>query len=146
MITVDVAKANLNMAKTRTPWKIKVKKNKTRNHFLYCGKPNHKENDCMKYKRDLAYVKVANKNEQKGENGTTMAAECKEGEDYLIIEDEECYSVVCDDIMSWVVDSVASFHITSHKEYLTSYTNGITSQVRMGNSGSSTIVGNGSMH
>ena len=47
--------------------------------------------------------------------------------------------------MSWVVDSGASFHITSHKEYFTSYTSGVTGQVRMGNSGSSAIVGKGSI-
>ena len=36
-------------------------------------------------------------------------------EDYLVIEDDEWYSVVRDDAMSWVVDSGASFHITSHR-------------------------------
>ncbi|KAK1652513.1 hypothetical protein QYE76_070318 [Lolium multiflorum] len=72
--------------------------------------------------------KVANKNEQKGDNGAAMTAECEEGEDYLVVEDEECYSVVRDDAMSWVVDLGASFHITSHKEYFTSYTSGITGQ------------------
>jgi hypothetical protein len=74
MITVDVAKENLSMAKTRNPGKIKVK-NETRNHLLYCGKPNHKKNDCRKYKSDLAEGKVANKNEQKGGNGAAMTAE-----------------------------------------------------------------------
>jgi hypothetical protein len=29
-----------------------------------------------------------------------MTAECEQGEDYLIIEDEKCYSVVRDDAMS----------------------------------------------
>ena len=43
------------------------------------------------------------------------------------------------------MDSGASFHITSHKEYFTSYTSGVTGQVRMGNSGSSIIVGKGSI-
>jgi hypothetical protein len=38
------------------------------------------------------------------------------------------YSVVRDDAMSWVVDSGASFHITSHKEYFTSYTSGVTAR------------------
>ena len=88
---------------------------------FYCGKPNHKKVDCRKYKRDLAEGKIANKNEQKGENGAAMTAECV-GEDYLVIEDEECYSDVRDDAMSWVVDSGASFHITSDEEYYTSYT------------------------
>ena len=136
MITVDVAKANLSMAKTINPGGRRSKSKQRQDiTCFYCGKTNHKKNDCRKYKRDLAEGKVANKNEQKGENGAAMTAECEEGEDYLIIEDEECYSVVRDDAMSWVVDSGASFHITSHKEYFTSYTSGITGQVRMGNSG-----------
>jgi hypothetical protein len=67
---------------------------------FYCGKPNHKKVDCRIYKRDLAEGKVANKNEQKGENCAAMTAECEQGEDYLIIEDEECYSAVRDDAMS----------------------------------------------
>jgi hypothetical protein len=54
---------------------------------FYCGKPNHKKVDCRIYKRDLAEGKVANKNEQKGENGVAMTAEYEQGEDYLIIED-----------------------------------------------------------
>ena len=112
---------------------------------FYCGKANHKKVDYRKYKRDLAEGKVANKNEQKGKNGAAMTTECEKGEDYLVIEDEECYSAVRDDAMSWVVDSGASFHITSHKEYFTSYTSGVTGQVRMGNSGASTIVGKGTI-
>jgi hypothetical protein len=58
------------------------------------------------YTRDLAEGKVANKNEQKGENGAAMTTECQQCEDYLIIKDEECYGAVCDDAMSWVVDQV----------------------------------------
>jgi hypothetical protein len=122
-------------------------KSKTRHEItsFYCGKPEKNKFDCRKYKRDLAEGKVANKNEKKDKNGAAMTVECIEGEDCLMIEDEECYSVVHDDDMSWVVDSGASFHITLHKEYFTSYTSGITGQVRMGNSGSSTIVGKGSI-
>jgi hypothetical protein len=74
-----------------------------------------------------------------------MTAECEEGEYYLVIEDEEFHSALRDDAMSWVVDSGASFHITSHQEYFTSYTSSVTGQVRMGNSGSSTIVGKGTI-
>jgi hypothetical protein len=47
--------------------------------------------------------------------------------------------------MSWVVDSGASFHITSHRECFNSYTSGVTGQVRMGNCGSSTIVDKGTI-
>jgi hypothetical protein len=112
---------------------------------FYCGKPNHKKSDCRIYKRDLAEGKVANKNEQKGENGATVTAECEQGEDYLVIEDEEFYSAIRDDSVSWVLDLGASIHITSHKEYFTSYTSGVTGKVRMGNSGSLTIVRKGTI-
>jgi hypothetical protein len=86
---------------------------------FYCG-------DCRKYNRELAVGKVANKNKQKSKNGAVMTAKCEQGEDYLVIEDEEFYSAIRDDAMSWVVNSSASFHITSHMEYFTSYTHGIT--------------------
>ena len=63
-----------------------------------------------------------------------------EGEDYLVIEDEECYNVLRDDATSWVVDSCVSFHITSYNKYLTYYIGGGIGQMRMGNKG---IVGKG---
>ena len=39
------------------------------------------------------------------------------------------------------MDSGASFHLTSHREYFTSYTSGDFGYVRMGNRDTSTIVG-----
>jgi hypothetical protein len=140
---VDVAKQDFSKVKTGNPGEDQSQERDKKITCFYCGKPNHKKSDYRIYKRDLAEGKVANKNEQKGENVAAMTAECEQGEDCLINEDEECYSVVRDDAMSWVVNSGASFHITSHKEYFTSYTNGVTGQVRMGNSGSLTIVGKG---
>ena len=109
---------------------------------FHCGNPGHIKSECRKYKRELAEGKLTKKTEQKAESSSAMTAT---DEDYLVIEDEDCYSVVHDDAMSWVVDSGASFHITSHKEYFTSYTSGVTGQVRMGNSGLSAIVGKGSI-
>ena len=44
-----------------------------------------------------------------------------------------------------LVDSGATFHLTSHKEYFTSYTSGDFGYVRMRNSDSSTIVGKGTV-
>nr|XP_040249189.1 uncharacterized protein LOC120966742 [Aegilops tauschii subsp. strangulata] len=109
---------------------------------FHCGNPGHIKSECRKYKRELAEGKLTKKTEQKAESSSTMTAT---DEHYLVIEDSDSYSVVRDDAMSWVVDSGASFHITSHKEYFTSYTSGVTGQVRMGNSGSSAIVGKGSI-
>jgi hypothetical protein len=97
--------------------------------LLLLWQTKSQEERFKKYKRDLAEGKAANKNKQKGESGVTMTAEFEQGEDYLVTEDGECYSVVRDDAMSYVVDSGASFHITSHKKYFTSYTCGVTGQV-----------------
>ena len=59
--------------------------------------------------------KLANAAKQKGENGATMIAKC---EDYLIIEDKECYCGVCDDVMSWVVDTGVSFRVIQRVFYV----------------------------
>ena len=40
--------------------------------------------------RDLLEGQVEKKAEQKGENVTAITAECEQGEDYLVIEYEEC--------------------------------------------------------
>jgi hypothetical protein len=57
---------------------------------------------------------------QKYESDFLMTSQ---GENYLVINDEECYSVVHDHDMSWVVDTCASFHITQvfHVIYLQHY-------------------------
>jgi hypothetical protein len=55
-----------------------------------------------------------------------MTAECEQGKNYLVIKNEECYSVIRDDAMSWIVDSGVSSHITSHMKYFTSYTCDVT--------------------
>ncbi len=41
----------------------------------------------------------------------------------------------------WIVDSGASFHVTSQRDFFTSYTNGDFGNVRMGNDKLSKIVG-----
>ncbi|CAL2256839.1 unnamed protein product [Prunus armeniaca] len=43
----------------------------------------------------------------------------------------------------WIVDSGASFHVTSQRDFFTSYTNGDFGNVRMGNDKLSKIVGRG---
>jgi hypothetical protein len=42
----------------------------------------------MKYKKNLVEGRVANKNEQKGENGDVITTEYEQGEYYLLIKDE----------------------------------------------------------
>ena len=108
----------------------------------HCGKEVHKKKTlCRFYKRELE-TKQGNTIEQKCETNSALTAA---GEVYLIIEDDSCFSAIRDDDLSWVVDSGASFHLTSHKEYFTSYTSGDFGYVRMRNSDSSTIVGKGTV-
>ena len=46
---------------------------------------------------------------------------------------------------SWVVDSGASFHVTSRKEFFTSYTPGDFGVLKMGNDRLSKVVGTGTV-
>ena len=45
--------------------------------------------------------------------------------------------------MSWAIDSGASCHVTSRRDFFTSYTSGDFGDVKMGNSGISKVVGVG---
>ena len=53
-----------------------------------------------------------------------------------------CVSLASQD-SNWVIDSSVSFHVTSHSDFFISYKIGDFSNVRMGNSGASKIVGIG---
>jgi len=52
--------------------------------------------------------------------------------DLVIVYDENLINVACDD-SSWVVDSGASFHVTSRKDFFSSYTLGDFGVLEMGN-------------
>ena len=54
-------------------------------------------------------------------------------------------NLVCDD-SNWVIDSGASYHLTSRWDYFAPYTCGDFGQVLMGNDGSSTIIAIGTVH
>ncbi|VFQ71427.1 unnamed protein product [Cuscuta campestris] len=79
--------------------------------------------------------------EQKPEEKNTTALASSD-DDLFVIGDHGLLNVACDDC-TWVIDSGASYHITSHREYFSSYTSGDFGHVRMGNDGSSKIIGMG---
>ena len=62
--------------------------------------------------------------------------------DIMIVTNDGCVSLATQDI-NWVIDSGASFHVTSHSDFFTSYRTGDFGNVRMRNSGVSKIVGIG---
>ena len=60
----------------------------------------------------------------------------------MIVTNDGYFSLETQD-NNWVIDSSASFHVTSHSDFFTSYKTGDFSNVRMGNNGVSKIVGIG---
>ena len=106
MRTVDAAIQDFSKAKAKSRGRSNSKQ-RTDITCFHCGNPGHIKSECRKYKRELAEGKLTKKTEQKAESSPAMTAT---DEDYQVTEDEDCYSVVHDDAMSWVVDSGASFH------------------------------------
>ena len=56
-----------------------------------------------------------------------------------IVYDESFVNLTCY-TSDWVIDLGASFHVTAHRDYLTSYVNGDYDLGRMRNEGASKIV------
>ena len=88
--------------------------------------------ECRFWKREQNEIK---KNEKET---NTVAVEGN----ITIVCDEGCVSLVAQDI-NWVIDSGASFHVTSHGDFFRSYSAGDFGNVRMGNNDTSKIVGIG---
>ena len=58
----------------------------------------------------------------------------------IIVCDDACVNLACQD-STWVVNTTSSFHITTHRDFFSSYTNGSFGWVRMGNETKCEIVG-----
>ena len=59
--------------------------------------------------------------------------------DIMIVTDDGCVNLITQD-NNWIIDSSASFHVTCHSDFFTSYKTGNFGNVRMGISGVSKIV------
>ncbi|VFQ98154.1 unnamed protein product [Cuscuta campestris] len=102
----------------------------------YCHKKGHLMKNCFKLKN-----KDKNKPEGKdGENDRHVAATTSG--DLIVISDNDLINVASDE-SSWVIDSGAAFHVTSRKDFFTSYTPGDYGVLKMGNDGRSQVVGIG---
>ena len=98
----------------------------------HCNKPGHMKKECRLWKREQGEGK-------KDEKETNTVA--TEG-DVVIVCDDSYVSLACQE-SDWVIDSGASFHVTAHGDFFTSYSAGDFGNVKMGNSGASKIVGIG---
>ena len=103
----------------------------------YCHKKGHIKRECRKLKRDQKKEKG---DEKKQEDTTAITSDG----DIIIVCDDGCVNFMCHE-SSWVIDSGASFHVTSRADFFTSYTQGDFGFVQMGNEGLSKIMGVGNI-
>lgn len=105
----------------------------------YCNKPGHVKRFCRKMKRDRSKER-----KEKGESSEQQTEEknitaVATSDDLLFIGDQGYLNLAYDDC-TWVIDSGASYHLTTHREYFSSYTSGDFGSVSMGNDGLSQII------
>jgi len=102
----------------------------------YCGKKGHLQKFCYKLKNDNE-DKQERKNDENGNRVSTTIAN-----DLVIVYDENLINVACDD-SSWVIDSRANFHVTSKKDFFSSYTPSDFDVLKMDNNDTSKVIGIG---
>ena len=88
------------------------------------------------FKKDLKEEKVKQKDE-----GTSAVITVDDGI-VVFVDESECLHTLGDKV-EWVVDTVASYHVTPRKDFFTSYRTGDFNNVRMGNSSVAKILGIG---
>ncbi|KAK4421519.1 Retrovirus-related Pol polyprotein from transposon TNT 1-94 [Sesamum alatum] len=91
----------------------------------YCGKPNHKKSKCRSFKRDQKNrtFKINIIDPKKKEEKSTTDVATNELDDVFLIG-EDNYLNIAEDDCSWIFYSCASFHVTPHQEFLSSYHGG----------------------
>ncbi|KAL4325786.1 hypothetical protein GQ457_11G029520 [Hibiscus cannabinus] len=113
----------------------------------YCGKLNHKKSECRSLKRDQknGTVKCDQVDPKKKEENSTTAVAAKEEENGIFLFGGDNYLNLAQDDCSWIVDSGASFHVTPHGDFFSTYQTGDFGAVKMGNQETSMIVGIGNV-
>jgi transposase InsO family protein len=128
-------------SKSRRPQNREKSRDKLKGKFkskiecYHCGKHGHIKRECRQLKRELA---KENTNEKTEDTTATTSS----GDDMFIVCGDNYVNITSQDAY-WVIDSGASFHVTSRRDFFTSYTDGDYGQVRMGNDHVSKIVGMG---
>lgn len=139
---------NRGRGKSRAPSGRDKSRSKSRGRYKnlkchYCDKTGHIQKYCYKMKRDNkgGNGKQDKKQDQKDQDNDDRAAAATV-EDLIIVHDESLVNLANYET-SWVIDSGASLHVTSRKEFFTSYTPGDYGVLKMGNDGLAQVVGVG---
>ncbi|TXG70578.1 hypothetical protein EZV62_005513 [Acer yangbiense] len=118
----------------------KSKSNKFANVECYhCGQKGHIKKYCRQLKRDHKNEKGKEKKTDDSNDGDRVSAVT---DDFLVVYDDDVVNLACHET-SWVIDSGASIHATSRRDFFASYTSGDFGDVKMGNNGVAKAVGMG---
>ncbi|KAK0589658.1 hypothetical protein LWI29_016911 [Acer saccharum] len=121
--------------------KHRSKSNKSANIECYhCGKKGHIKRYCRQLKNENRNDKGKEKKNEDDNSDDRVATTSHE--DFLLVYDDDSINFACQDT-SWVIDSGASIHATSRRDFFTSYTHGDFGNVKMGNDGLAKVVGIG---
>ena len=107
-----------------------------------CNLFGHMMKDCKRSKNNKKDGKDGSTYQMKEDTSNTAATMSQQVYELLSIEGE-CLHADEDKGISWVVDSGASFHATTHSEFFTTYKAGDFGKVKMGNDSYCNISGIG---
>ena len=103
----------------------------------YCGKPEHFQKDCRHLKKDKGALKDVDPKKISEEKGTFAIATSEQ--EILFICEQACTYLASEEC-TWVIDSGASFHITSLRECFSTYIVGDCGYVKIGDNGECNIL------
>lgn len=97
---------------------------------FYCHEKGHMKRECRKLKRE----------QQENGDASNIVATIFQGNEVIFVCDDGHVNLTSQETC-WVVDSGASFHVTSRRDFFSFYTRGDFGHVRMGNDNTSKIMG-----
>ncbi|KAK8973436.1 hypothetical protein V6N11_064680 [Hibiscus sabdariffa] len=105
----------------------------------HCGKKGNIKKYCFKFKRDN---KGGGDKHEQNDDEKSKRVVAATREDLWVICDHNLVNLACDET-SWVIDIGASIHVTSRRDFFTSYTPGDFGVLKMGNDGLVLVTGMG---